>query len=373
MKGALPFVGIDDFAFKKRSAYGTIIIDLSTHKPLDILPSRNTADVTAWLKEHPDIKLVSRDGSKSYAKAIKDASPDILQVGDRWHILKQLFDAVKQTIRTYIPKKWVPPQKNELSEKPKKSSPRKSDHTRILNEEKHWFRIKLVHQLRSEGYSIAAISRKVGITRQTVYKDLKTTQKPSHERESKYHSYQPLIQRLVQDGQSLKSIEAVCRKKGYKGSTSTLNTMIARTRRSRTREPTLFLQQKILRIVWDFQKRDHKNQFEQLHPDFLTVFPDVLLLDQAVSSFRKIFKNKEPHQLLVWMENHQKSKFPFLQSFSEGLRKDLAAILNSVQEPWSNGVTEGHVNRLKNIKRMMYGRANFDLLRIRVLYQNKLY
>ena len=76
-KGVLPFVGIDDFAFKKRFTYSIIIIDLVTHQPLDILPTRESSDVTAWLKRYPDIKVVSRVGSKSYAKAIKDAYPDI--------------------------------------------------------------------------------------------------------------------------------------------------------------------------------------------------------------------------------------------------------------------------------------------------------
>ncbi|WP_462405995.1 ISL3 family transposase [Gracilibacillus sp. Marseille-QA3620] len=370
MKGALPFVGIDDFAFKKRFTYGTIIIDLLTHQPLDILPTRESSDVTAWLKRYPDIKVVSRDGSKSYAKAIKDASPDIKQVGDRWHILKQLFETVKQTIRTFLPKKWVPPQKDELNAEPIKISPRKSDHTRIQNEEKHWNRIKLVHQLKSEGFSIAAISRKVGITRQTVYKDLKTTQKPSHVRESKYQAYQALILNLVKDGLSFKKIEASCREKGYKGSVSTLNTLIAQARRNQKRERPIFLHRRILKIVWDFQKKDHKSQFEQIHPDFLNVFPDILSLDQMVSSFRIIFKNKESSQLLEWMEKYQTNKFPFFQSFIAGLKEDLAAVLNGVQEPWSNGVTEGQVNRLKNIKRLMYGRANFDLLKKRFLYKN---
>nr|WP_238941979.1 transposase [Bacillus sp. REN10] len=70
---------------------------------------------------------------------------------------------------------------------------------------------------------------------------------------------------------------------------------------------------------------------------------------------------------MEWIHQHEKSKFPLICSFIEGLKKDLPAVSNSIQEPWSNGVTEGHVNRLKTIKRMMYGRAKFSLLRIRVL------
>lgn len=99
----LPFVGIDDFAFKKRMTYGTIFVDLITKKPIDLLDTRKQEDVTAWLKSHSNITLITRDGSKTYAKAVTEASPSIIQVGDRWHILHQLFEAVKKTIHGVVP------------------------------------------------------------------------------------------------------------------------------------------------------------------------------------------------------------------------------------------------------------------------------
>ncbi|WP_445683437.1 transposase [Sporosarcina sp. FSL K6-6792] len=95
-RSPLPFVGIDDFAFKKRMTYGTIFIDLQTKRPVDLLETRNQIPVTEWLNNHPEIKLITRDGSKTYAKAVTEASSSILQVGDRWHILHQLFEAIKK-------------------------------------------------------------------------------------------------------------------------------------------------------------------------------------------------------------------------------------------------------------------------------------
>src|SRR5699024_3815922 len=103
---SLPFVGIDDFAFKKRTSYGTILINLKTKKPIDLLNSRARDKVMEWLKLHSNIKLITRDDSRTYAKAITQVSEDILQVGDRWHILHQLFEAVKKTMTGVIPLRW---------------------------------------------------------------------------------------------------------------------------------------------------------------------------------------------------------------------------------------------------------------------------
>ncbi|WP_331428874.1 transposase [Domibacillus enclensis] len=349
-----------------------MIVDLTSHQLLDILPTRNKEDVTAWLKQYPEIQVVSRDGSKTYAKAIKAACCDIKQVGDRWHILKQLFDAVKKTIYDYVPSRWIPPEKNPPSSNQEQNQEfflRKTDLIRLQNEEKRWKRIQAVQEMASQNYSIAAIARLINISRNTVYQDLKTFQKPSHKREPFYDEYRSLIRALIQKEQKAKHIEAACRARGYKGSTSTLNTMIATERRclKEKRAKPLYLRQKLLSMMWNFTIPSHKAYFKHIHPQLLATFPDILLLDELVFSFRQLFYSKNPSDLIEWIERYERSHFSFIHSFITGLRQDLPAVLNSVQEPWSNGVVEGHVNRLKTIKRMMYGRASFPLLRKRLL------
>ncbi|OZI11881.1 hypothetical protein CEW92_09415 [Bacillaceae bacterium SAS-127] len=328
--------------------------------------------MTAWLKQHPEIQVVSRDGSKSYAKAIEAASSDIKQVGDRWHILQQLFCAIKKTLYAYVPSKWIPPVIGEVSSETETNPTeclRKTDQVRIQNEEKHWARIQRAQQLAAEGYSIASIARKMNLSRVTIYKDLKITRKPCHKRESRFDDYRSLIRSLVQKQQTAKQIEEVCRERGYDGSVSTLNTMIARERRNSKNNGNkpLFLRQRLLSIIWNFHGPPHEDCFKHIHSKLLSAFPDILLLNKIVSSFRQLFYSKDPQCLIEWIHQHEKSKFPLICSFIEGLKKDLSAVSNSIQEPWSNGVAEGHVNRLKTIKRMMYGRAKFSLLRIRVL------
>ncbi|GEN89538.1 transposase [Oceanobacillus sojae] len=134
----LPFVGIDDFAFKKRMTYGTIFIDLIRKKPIDLLETRKQEEVTEWLKSHSNIALITRDGSKSYAKAITEASSSIVRVGDCWHILHQLFEAVKNSISNMVPLKWkAPNSEQQVSEKVVRTFPaRKNEARRIRKREK---------------------------------------------------------------------------------------------------------------------------------------------------------------------------------------------------------------------------------------------
>jgi transposase len=84
-------VCIDDFALKKRQRYGTVMVDYETHKIIDMIESREGQDVELWLKQYPNLKVVSRDGSTTYASAITAAHPKAMQVSDRFHLVKKSY------------------------------------------------------------------------------------------------------------------------------------------------------------------------------------------------------------------------------------------------------------------------------------------
>jgi transposase len=90
------FVGIDDWAWRKGQRYGTIVVDLERSEVIDLLPDRDADTVAKWLKAHPDIKLVSRDRSASYAQAATEGASQARQVADRWHLLKNVREAVER-------------------------------------------------------------------------------------------------------------------------------------------------------------------------------------------------------------------------------------------------------------------------------------
>lgn len=96
-------IGVDDFAFRRGHAYGTIIVDLETHQPIDVLPDRSAQTLASWLRTQPEVETVVRDRSTEYAAGITDGRPEAQQILDRWHVLMNLRDALERWLaRRYV-------------------------------------------------------------------------------------------------------------------------------------------------------------------------------------------------------------------------------------------------------------------------------
>ncbi len=106
MKQKLPEViqpivlGVDDWAFRKGVNYGTILIDMETSRPIELLASRERSDLKRWLKKYPNVKIVTRDRASSYSSAINEVCPDAIQVADRFHLLMNLSDALDKYFKS---------------------------------------------------------------------------------------------------------------------------------------------------------------------------------------------------------------------------------------------------------------------------------
>src|SRR5262250_1681084 len=102
-------IGIDDWAKRKGHTYGTIVVDLDRHCPVDLLEDRTAETVAAWLQAHPEVTLVARDRAEAYASGVTQGAPDAVQVADRWHLVKNLREAVEAELcqRPVLP--WAPP------------------------------------------------------------------------------------------------------------------------------------------------------------------------------------------------------------------------------------------------------------------------
>lgn len=98
-----PHVGIDEWAWHRGHRYGTLIVNFDTHRPLVLLPGRNQRTLAAWFRKYPDIQVVSRDCGGIYATAAREGAPQARQVVDRWHLLKNIGDALERMMYRHMP------------------------------------------------------------------------------------------------------------------------------------------------------------------------------------------------------------------------------------------------------------------------------
>src|SRR5262249_22434234 len=249
-------------------------------------------------------------------------------------------------------------------------------------------RYQEVIALAAEGLGPKAIAQRVGLTRQTVAIWLRAgrfpERPPSAPRRMLITPYDPYLRERWQAGeQNSRQLWRELRAQGFRGGCETVRRLTVRwhTERGRSgpqskptpaRAPAPVTRPLSPRQArWLLLKPEAELKPEQhLYLEHLgTASPEVLAAQQLVLAFLQLVRKREPESLEPWIATARESGLPELVEFAKGLVRDRAAVTAALRYEWSNGITEGHVNRLKMIKRTAYGRASFTLLRQRVLAQ----
>ena len=377
-------IGIDDWRYRRGKRYGSIIVDLQTHKIIDLLPERSVESVIAWLENHPEVEIVSRDRGSTYVDGATQGAPLATQVCDRWHLLKNLGEAVEAfLIRAHIrlPEMAVqePTQERPLTTYSATPAQQGRTQARLLRK---WKLYERIHELHAGGMSLRKIGEELGLARNTVRKYFRQAPEPPLPtprplRASKLDRYEDyILTRLSQGCKNAAQIYREITEMGFKGSHTNVRAYVAHLRKSTTngsppvsrKERTHAVSPRALRWLLTRESED-LDQEEQVQLDhLLQASSEVRVIHTLLHLFLSMMRKRNSQQLRSWMEEASKSGISELKSFVAGIERDYDAVKEALRLPWSQGVTEGKVNKLKTIKRQMYGRAGFPLLRQRLLH-----
>jgi transposase len=387
-------LGVDDFAFRKGKTYGTLLVDLEKHRPVDLLPDRTAPTLISWLKEHKAIQIVSRDRSTEYTRAITQALPLATQVADRWHVLKNLrqslYRVVNRHYSTLLKKSkttsgWathfnLDPTSPKLKLRQKRSVNEQAASQASLA--RRQARYQQVKEAAQAGTSQRQITRELGINRETVRQYLASESGPqrasrTNRKPSTLAPYYPQLEQRWQAGcDNAVQLWREVRLEGYKGSRMQVQRWVELRRQmpegnavvQEDESSVKFRLPGVKELTWlVFRDAKELNQTEQVLLTFLKEETDLEKAWDLAQRFRETLAQKDVSKFQGWLAECLKSEVAELVSFGKGLQSDQAAIEAGISSRWSNGQTEGWVNKVKLIKRQLYGRGSFELLRRKVL------
>lgn len=373
-------LGVDDFAFKKGNRYGTILVDLENRCPVDLLPDRTAETLVAWLTTHPGIEVVSRDRSNEYIAAITAGAPQAMQVADRWHVLRNLSEALQRLLEKHAPALHLAARQIQgPGERLSDDQATEGFNAIQTLPSRRELRFREVKRLVAEGYSQRAIAHRLRMSRNTIQRYLGTDKLPQRQlrgpRPSNLAAHVPYLEARWMDGcHNSRILWEEIRQRGYPGSYSSVRRFVRRYR-SKHHRP-LSLPSAIARplsprqATWLFILAPEELAAEQAayREALCQTCPDLATAYELAQRFVTMFQQRQVDHLDPWLADAQSSAISSLRTFAAGLLKDYDAVRAALELEWSNGQVEGQVNRLKVIKRDMYGRAKFDLLRLRVLH-----
>lgn len=389
-------LGVDDFAFRKGHNYGTILVDLETHQPIELLPDRKAETLAAWLREHPGIEVLARDRSKVYKSAMDEAAPEAIQVVDRFHLVQNLSDYLEQVLNGYRSELKAAEQAQHhqlvaaLPEETVVAVPQptatEAARQRVLdNQQQRIQQQQKIKDLRAQGWPNAAIAQEVGVSLRTVDRYWAAPDFPEipvHYSTFGKSILDPYKQQLLEWwNQGIRKplvLFKLLQQKGYEGSGRTVQRYVKGLRKAQGLPPLVTKVVNPLPKVIDPQtppltpkraaclmivrSENREAEEDKLLEQIVQQHSDLALLVKLADSFLDLLRKQQADELDDWLVKTLASPLKPLHSFAKGLLDDYTAVKASLMMPVSNGPVEGLNNKLKMLKRQMYGRAGLDLL-----------
>ena len=378
-------LGVDDWAWRKGQDYGTILVNLDLHRVVDLLSDRAAESFSEWLKQHPEIVTISRDRCGIYAEGATLGAPPSQQVADRFHLVLNLSATMERVLEERSRDLILPPLAEPAAERqpldggdpgtetppPTPARPTQSE----LKRQRRLERYEQVVALFQSGQSQAAISRALGLERKTIRRWLRRGEfperKPPHRRPPKVSEFGPYLEPRWNEGchNASRLYHEIC-EEGYAGKRAMVARFVSGWRKTgkaaRPNAPQR-ISPKHAAILVTRAADQMTDEQQRLFDRITNQCPEAGDLRKIALAFREALTAENSTQLRQWIEGAKRCEFGPVVRFAYGLQKDISAVAAAVDTPWSTGQAEGQINRLKMIKRQMYGRAGFELLRARVL------
>jgi transposase len=378
-------LGVDDFAFRRGRTYGTILVDVEEHRVIDLLPDRSQVSFALWLQQHPEVRLISRDRGGDYAAAARLAAPHAEQIADRFHLLKNAGEALercllrqhallRQAARALVPEDAV------VRTSKRSPSDQQRERERRAVRQATYEQVVALHQ---QGVAARRIAQQLGIARGTVLTHLRalcfpeTVRRP---RPRQLDPYLPYLRERWNAGEyNARALWREIRAQGYPGADVQVRRLVNAWRapaETTTGSPAPVPAAKEEVIYYSAQKTrwllmkapaDRSQREAAFIAELQQRCPQTATAQHLLTSFHHLVTERCLERLDPWLEECEQASISEFVGFAQGIRRDYAAVANALRYSYSHGPVEGAVNRLKMLKRQMFGRAGFALLRRRVL------
>ena len=385
-------LGVDDFALAKGQVYGTVLVDMRTGDVIDLLPDREAASFEAWLTAHPGATVICRDRAGNYAEGARAGAPDAIQVADRWHLWHNLAEYAGKTVAAHRgclkdqpggggapgpadTLEQVPPGQAEGAQVPPDGFLDACGRERRLVARTRERYAEIRGRL-DAGESLSGISRATGLDRKTVQRFARAGSAEellgkATSRESKLDDFTPYLRQRWNDGVTdAAALHAELREQGWAGSEQTVRRYVRPFRQALAAPDPAPAVPKTRQITrWLLTRPDHLQEDEQAQLQAIRArCPHIDALAGQVTAFAEMMTARTgSRDLQSWLAAVEADDQSGLRSLAAGIRNDQQAVTNGLTLHWNSGTVEGTVNKIKMIKRQMYGRAGFDLLRKRVI------
>jgi hypothetical protein len=388
-------VGVDDWAWRKGVTYGSIIIDYTNGWPIDLLGDREAESFREWMEQHENVHIVSRDRSTDYSSAIASTERRITEVADKFHLVKNITDRTTKLIaENYADYRLAvrsgeksPVNTTEATKAPLATDcpSKKPDSREVV--------FKEVKELQRKGFKPTPIAKKLGIARQTATKYCKMESLPGRNSKlrNEYYKYDAYVEREAASGKPLSVIHQEISQMGFSGSLTPFYDHYKylsdghRGYRPKNWKPDpkkekpqddrseLLPVKSISSVIDKMLKGKDLDESQNNTFDTLMSLGWFKEMYEAMEGFCKVIKGNETVELVRWMKRYWKTGIQSLKTFIIGIKKDFQAVRNTIRLNITNGMTEGFVNKLKAVKRSMYGRAGLELLKNKLVLEHILF